>query len=120
MTTRPYGRMRPGCARSLHAEKRLRTWSKAIALGLSSFFAAGLSHIANGQTARPTEAEKVMATQLKCDDWRQNPNGTWSSNSAAKIGNLSLANVTIGVHGMDINGADVAVVLNQKCRGTRL
>jgi hypothetical protein len=72
-----------------------------------------------GQTSQPTEAEKVLAAQIKCEDWTKNANGFWTSGPAAKVGGMTLSNSTLGVT-IDIGNADLIVVLNQKCGGKPL
>jgi hypothetical protein len=72
------------------------------------------------QTRQPTDAEKAMAAQIKCEDWKKNPNDTWTSGPSVKIGGMTFANNTFGIRGLNIGGADIVIVLNQKCGGSPL
>ena len=65
----------------------------------------------------PTAAEKDLAAEIKCDDFRRNPDGTWTSGPNAMIGAKPFYNNTFDAHGVNIEGADLAVVLDQKCGG---
>jgi hypothetical protein len=67
------------------------------------------------QTLQPTEAEKALAAQIKCEDFTRNADGSWLSGPNAKAGSMSFSNSVIG-RGVVLNGADLFVVLNQKCR----
>jgi hypothetical protein len=72
------------------------------------------------QTRQPTDAEKAIAAQIKCEDWKKNSNDTWTSGPSVKIGGMTFANNTFGIRGINIGGADLVVVLNQKCGGSPL
>ena len=75
---------------------------------------------AAAQPAHPNEAEKAMAALVNCNDWKRNPDGSWTSGENVKIGNMTFSSSKIGPNGMNLNGADVATVLEQKCGGQRL
>lgn len=62
-------------------------------------------------------AEKAMAAQIRCEDFKKNPNSSWTSGPNAKIGNMTFSNETFGVYAFTFSGVDPAVVLNQKCGG---
>jgi hypothetical protein len=80
----------------------------------------GAIDYAFAQTPVPTDAEKALAAQIKCEDFTKNPDGSWHSGPNAMIGTNGFSNNTFGVRGIVIQGADVAVVLNQKCGGRPL
>lgn len=68
------------------------------------------------QQSAPTDAEKDIAAQIKCEDFTKNANGSWTAGPNAKIGTNSVAGNTFSPRsGISIAGADLAVVLNQKC-----
>ena len=65
--------------------------------------------------AQTTDAEKKLAAQVQCNDFKKNPNGSWTSGPTAKIGSVMFNNNTFGVHGFNYHGADLSTVLNEKC-----
>jgi hypothetical protein len=67
-----------------------------------------------GPPEEPTAAEKDLAAEIKCDGFRKNSDGTWTSGPDAV---KPFANNTFDAHGMYIEGANLAVVLDQKCKG---
>jgi len=68
------------------------------------------------QTIVP-KAEAALATKIKCEDFRKNTNGTWTSAPNTKIGDSAFPQHTFGIRGVSIGGADLATVLNRKCGG---
>jgi hypothetical protein len=81
--------------------------------------AVAIADRANAQTASPTDAERAMAAKIKCGDFKKNPDGSWSSGPNAKIGAMEFRNHRFEVGGFNFSGADVAVVLDQKCGRSR-
>jgi hypothetical protein len=91
---------------------------RCIVIAMIAF--GGATDCAFAQTPEPTDAEKALAVKIKCEDFKKNPDGSWHSGPNAMIGTDVFSNNTFGVHGIVIRGADVAVVLNQKCGGRPL
>jgi hypothetical protein len=65
-----------------------------------------------------TKAEAALAAKIKCEDFRKNTNGTWTSAPNTKIGDSAFPQHTFDPRGVSIGGADLATVLNRKCGGT--
>jgi hypothetical protein len=65
--------------------------------------------------AQMTTAEQVLADRIKCEEWRKNPDGTWTSGSDARIGSNTFRNTTVALGAWSVDGADVGAVLNKKC-----
>jgi hypothetical protein len=65
-----------------------------------------------------TKAEAALAAKIKCEDFRKNTNGSWTSAPNTKIGNSAFPQHTFALRGVSIGGADLATVLNRKCGGT--
>ena len=65
-----------------------------------------------------TKAEAALAAKIKCEDFRKNTNGTWTSAPSTKIGDSAFPQHTFDIRGVSIGGADLATVLNRKCGGT--
>jgi hypothetical protein len=70
---------------------------------------------ANAQQAEVTKAEAALTAKIKCEDFRKNADGTWTSGSNTKIGANAFSNQTFDTRGVSIGGADLATVLNRKC-----
>ena len=64
------------------------------------------------------KAEAALAAKIKCEDFRKNANGTWTSGPDTKIGDSAFLQHTFDIRGVSIGGADLATVLNRKCGGT--
>ena len=75
--------------------------------------AASLSS-ANADPTQESKAEAALAGKIKCEDFRKNPNGTWTSGPNAKIGSNPFPNLTFESKRVTIGGAD-ATVLGRKC-----
>jgi hypothetical protein len=65
-----------------------------------------------------TKAEAALAAKIKCEDFRKNTNGTWTSAPNTKIGDSAFPQHTFDIREVSIGGADLATVLNRKCGGT--
>jgi hypothetical protein len=63
------------------------------------------------------KAEAALASKIRCEDFRKNSDGTWTSGPNTKIGVNDFPKLTFDTHGVSIGGADLATVLNRKCRG---
>ena len=72
---------------------------------------------ASAQQADVTKAEAAVATKIKCEDFRKNADGTWTSGPNTKIGANAFPNHTFSTHEVSIGNADLATVLNRKCGG---
>jgi hypothetical protein len=72
---------------------------------------------ANAQQTNVTKAEAALAAKIKCEDFRKNSDGTWTSGPNITIGANAFPNHTFETHGVSIGGADLVTVLNRKCRG---
>ena len=72
--------------------------------------------------ADPTQekAEAKLAGKINCEDFRKNPDGTWTSGPNAKIGSNPFSNLTFESKRVTIGGADLATVLDRKCGHCRL
>ena len=67
-------------------------------LRLSVYLAvAGYLSSANADPTQESKAEVALAGKIKCEDFRKNPDGTWTSGADAKIGSNSFSNLTLKV-----------------------
>jgi hypothetical protein len=73
---------------------------------------------ARAQQTEVTKAEAALAPKIRCQDFRENADGTWTSGPNAKIGGNAFANHTFETHGVSIGRADLATVLNRKCKAS--
>jgi hypothetical protein len=76
--------------------------------------AASLSS-ANADPTQESRAEAALADKIRCEDFRKNPDGTWTSGPDAKIGSNPFSNLTFESKRVTIGGADLATVLDRKC-----
>jgi hypothetical protein len=65
--------------------------------------------------AQMTVLEQALADKIKCEEWRRNPDGSWTSSSESKIGTNTFRNTTVAPGAWSVDGADVGAVLNKKC-----
>jgi hypothetical protein len=72
---------------------------------------------ASAQQTTVTKAEAELSAKIKCEDFKKNSNGTWTSGPNTKIGANAFPNHTFDTQGVSIGGADLATVLNRKCKG---
>ena len=72
---------------------------------------------ANAQQTTMTKAEAALGAKIKCEDFKKNTDGTWTSSPTAKIGANAFPNHTFDTNAVTIGGADLATVLNRKCGG---
>ena len=80
-----------------------------------SLVAADYISSANAQQAEGTKAEAALAAMIKCENFRKNADGTWTSGPNTKIGTNAFSDQTFDMRGVSIGGADLATVLNRKC-----
>jgi hypothetical protein len=78
--------------------------------------AAAYYNVANTGPTRDSKAEAALAGKINCDDFRKNPDGTWTSGPDAKIGSNPFPNLSVDTKRVTIGGADLATVLDRKCR----
>jgi hypothetical protein len=45
--------------------------------------------------AQMTTIEQALADKIKCEEWRKNPDGSWTSSSDSKIGANTFRNTTV-------------------------
>ena len=73
------------------------------------------------QQVEATEAEKALAAQIKCEDFWRTADDGWVSGPNARVDGMVFSSNTIsGPSGINIGGADLAVVLKKKCGGKPL
>jgi hypothetical protein len=70
---------------------------------------------ANAQQTSVTKAEAALSAKIRCEDFRKNSDGTWTSSPDTKIGANAFPNHTFDTNAVSIGGADLATVLNHKC-----
>lgn len=80
-------------------------------------FVAAAFFIAHSGTglAQMTPLEQSLADKIKCEEWKKNPDGSWTSSSDSKIGSNTFRNTTVAPGAWSVDGADVGAVLNKKC-----
>jgi hypothetical protein len=69
--------------------------------------------------AQMSAVEQALAEQIKCDEWKKNQNGGWTSKPDTKLGSYSFSNTTVAPGQMMLDGADVGTVLNRKCGNSK-
>jgi hypothetical protein len=72
----------------------------------------------DAQPKRPTATEDTLAPKIKCQHFQKDSDGKWTSSSDATIGKMDFSRHTFGVGEVNIGGADLATVLNRKCRSS--
>jgi hypothetical protein len=80
--------------------------------------AADCVNSAHAKQPEVTKAEAALAPKIRCEDFKENADRTWTSGPNAKIGGNAFANHTFETHGVSIGGADLTTVLNRKCKGS--
>jgi hypothetical protein len=56
--------------------------------------AAAYLSSANADPTQESKAEAALAGKIKCEDFRKNPDGTWTSGADVKIGSYPFSNLT--------------------------
>jgi small-conductance mechanosensitive channel len=77
----------------------------------------GTINSASAQQTTVTKAEAALSAKIKCEDFKKNSDGTWTSGPNTKIGTNAFPNHTFDTQGVSIGEADLATVLNRKCGG---
>jgi len=72
----------------------------------------------HAQPKKPTATENTLAPKIKCQHFQKNSDGKWTSSSGTTIGKMDFGPHTFGVGEVNIGGADLATVLNRKCRSS--
>jgi hypothetical protein len=72
---------------------------------------------ANAQQTTAAKAEAALSAKIRCEDFRKNSDGSWTSGPDTKIGANAFPNHTFDTNAVTIGGADLATVLNRKCGG---
>ena len=86
-------------------------------LRLSIFLAfAAHSNSVNAQQTGMSRAEATLAGKIKCEDFKKNADGSWTSGPNTKMGSNPFPAHSFNTHEVSIGGADLATVLNLKCR----
>jgi hypothetical protein len=80
------------------------------------FAVAAYLSSANADPTQESKAEAALAGKIKCEDFRKNPDGTWTSGPNAKIGNNPFSSLTFESKRVTVGRADLATVLDHKCR----
>jgi hypothetical protein len=57
---------------------------------------------ANADPTQESKAGAALAGKIKCEDFRKNPDGTWTSDPNAKIGNNPFFNLTFESKRVDL------------------
>jgi hypothetical protein len=70
---------------------------------------------ANADPTQESKAEAALAGKIKCEDFRKNPDDTWTSGPDAKIGSNPFSNLTFESKRVTIGRADLVTVLDRKC-----
>jgi hypothetical protein len=65
-----------------------------------------------------TVTEDTLAPKINCQHFQKDFDGKWTSSSDATIGKIDFSRHTFGVGEVNIGGADLATVLNRKCRSS--
>jgi hypothetical protein len=60
-----------------------------LGLAVAAYF-----NSANAGATQESKAEAALAGKIKCQDFRKNPDGTWTSGPNAKIGSNPFSNLT--------------------------
>jgi hypothetical protein len=82
---------------------------------LFMFVIAGLLLASGAGLAQMTALEQALADKIQCDEWKKNPDGSWTSSANSKIGSNVFRNTTVAPGAWSVDGADVGIVLNKKC-----
>ena len=85
-------------------------------ISLKAYLIAGcFAVIMPADLAHSAAPEDTLASKIKCQDFRKNSDGKWTSNPSTRIGKIGFSTHTFDVGEVDIGGADLATVLNRKC-----
>ena len=98
--------------RSMKRRDFIRFLGGAVAVCLT---VADCVNSANAQQTEVTKAEAALAPKIRCENFKANADGTWTSGPNAKIGSNPFSHLTFGRERVTIGGADLATVLDRKC-----
>jgi hypothetical protein len=79
------------------------------------FTVIAATDLAHARPKKPIATVDPLAAKITCQDFQKHSDGKWTSSLNARIGKLDFSSHTFGVGEVEIGGADLAVVLNQKC-----
>ena len=68
------------------------------------------------QSNTPTVTEDSLASKIRCQDFQKNSDGKWTSDHDTRIGKTDFSDHTFGIGEVEIGGADLAAVLDRKCK----
>jgi hypothetical protein len=68
------------------------------------------------QSNTPTATEDSLASKIRCQDFHKNSDGEWTSDHATRIGKTDFSDHTFGIGEVEIGGADLAAILDRKCK----
>jgi hypothetical protein len=68
------------------------------------------------QSNTPTATEDNLASKIRCQNFQKNSDGEWTSDHNTRIGKTDFSDHTFGVGEVEIGGADLATVLDRKCK----
>ena len=112
-----------GCGRLFRSAKEARNASGEF-ISLKAYVIVGCftvitpADFAYAQTKKLNATEDNLAPKIKCQHFQKNSDGKWTSSSDATIGKMDFSGHTFGVGEVNIGGADLATVLNRKCRSS--
>jgi hypothetical protein len=79
------------------------------------FTVIAATDLAHARPKKPIAAEDTLVAKITCQDFQKHFDGKWTSSPNARIGKLDFSSHTFGIGEVEIGGADLAIVLNQKC-----
>jgi len=82
------------------------------------FAAITSADFAHAQPKEPAATEDTLAPKIKCQHFQKDSDGKWTSSSDTTIGKMDFGHHTFGVGEVNIGGADLAIVLDRKCRSS--
>src|SRR5262249_27212093 len=82
------------------------------------FAAITSADFADTQPKEPAATKDTFSPKIKCKPFQKDSDEKGSSSSDATIGKMAFSRHTFGVGEVNIGGADLAIVLNRKCRSS--
>jgi hypothetical protein len=103
----------PSVKEATNATARIISLKAYVIAGCFTVITA--ADLAHGQPKKPIATEDILVAKITCQDFQKHSDGQWTSSLNARIGKLDFSTHTFGVGEVEIGGADLATVLNQKC-----